>query len=660
MATFKCPVCESDVDESASKCPVCGLEFKPEAKKGAELADLEELEQLVEGAAPEEKTPEKGSEQSPESEEAVAEMESLISDGKTQLDNIDAVETIVDEELGEEKYAGDEAVCPVCYGTVSAFAERCEHCGAEFAPESRCGFCGEVVESDAIFCPACGHSLIEDESICPKCGEIVGISVNRCPRCNTEFAVDSFRCTNCGAAVTLKDVVCPNCGTMLKEGVKLKADIIAQPQITLPANATPVAVAAAPVAVSATPVPTETVIKIESVKIGSPLEREESLDVVAGASVSSGAVSQAAVTPAQAPQPVDRAMLAAFRQEMKIQRELYPFTAIVGQDDMKLALILNAIDPEIGGVLIQGQKGTGKSISVRGLAELLPEIEVISGCLYSCDPKDKEKWCWECKEKYGKGDVEIPVSVRPIKVVELPLNATEDRVVGTIDIEKILTQGLKAFEPGILAEGNRGILYIDEINLLDDYIVDVLLDAAAMGVVTVEREAVSVSYPGRFIIVGSMNPEEGALRPQLLDRIALQVKVKGVEDIFGRMEIVKRREEFNANPAAFREKYKSQQEEMRKKIERAREILRDVVITIEQLELIAKISLSFGVDGHRADIIIERTAKALAAWNGRLKVELDDILKAAEFALPHRMRKRPFEEEEFSVEKLRRVVEELM
>ncbi|MEM4294010.1 MAG: ATP-binding protein, partial [Thermoplasmata archaeon] len=329
-------------------------------------------------------------------------------------------------------------------------------------------------------------------------------------------------------------------------------------------------------------------------------------------------------------------------------------------EDMKLALILNAIDPDIGGVLIQGQKGTGKSISVRGLAELLPEIEVISGCLYSCDPKDKEKWCWECKEKYGKGDVEIPVSKRPIRVVELPLNATEDRVVGTIDIEKILTQGLKAFEPGILAEANRGILYIDEINLLDDYIVDVLLDAAAMGVVTVEREAVSVSYPGKFIIVGSMNPEEGALRPQLLDRIALQVKVKGVEDIYGRMEIVKRREEFNANPAAFREKYKAQQEELRKRIEKAREMLKDVTITMEQLELIAKISLSFGVDGHRADIIIERTAKALAAWNGRLKVELEDIIKAAEFALPHRMRKRPFEEEEFSVEKLRRVVEELM
>ncbi|MEM3396641.1 MAG: zinc ribbon domain-containing protein [Thermoplasmata archaeon] len=656
MATFKCPVCESDVDENALKCPVCGLEFKQEEKKDITgLAELEELEQLVEGEAPKEDvTP-------AESDEAVAEMESLISDEKAQIENIDAVESIVDEELGEEKYAGDEAVCPVCYGTVSAFAERCEHCGAEFAPESRCGFCGEIVESDAIFCPACGHSLIEDESICPKCGEIVGISETKCPRCGTEFATDSFRCTNCGTAVTLKDIVCPNCGTMLKEGVKLKAEIMAQPQITLPAGATPVAVAAAPVAVSATPVPTETVIKIESVKIGSPLEREEPMDVIsAGTPAATAAVSQAAQSaPAQAAQPVDRALLAAFKQEMKIQRELYPFTAIVGQEDMKLALILNAIDPEIGGVLIQGQKGTGKSISVRGLAELLPEIEVISGCLYSCDPKDKEKWCWECKEKYGKGDVEIPVSKRPIKVVELPLNATEDRVVGTIDIEKILTQGLKAFEPGILAEANRGILYIDEINLLDDYIVDVLLDAAAMGVVTVEREAVSVSYPGKFIIVGSMNPEEGALRPQLLDRIALQVKVKGVEDIFGRMEIVKRREEFNANPAAFREKYKSQQEELRKKIERAREILKDVSITIEQLELIAKISLSFGVDGHRADIIIERTAKALAAWNGRLKVELEDILKAAEFALPHRMRKRPFEEEEFSVEKLRRVVEEL-
>ncbi|MEM3567727.1 MAG: zinc ribbon domain-containing protein, partial [Thermoplasmata archaeon] len=585
MATFKCPVCESDVEESASKCPVCGLEFKPEEKKGEEaggIGELEELERLVEEGTPgEERSPGKEAGASSEGEDAVAEMESLISEEKEKIENIDAVESIVDEELGEEKYAGDEAVCPVCYGTVSAFAERCEHCGAEFAPESRCGFCGATVESDAIFCPECGHSLIEDESICPKCGEIVGISESKCPRCHTEFAVDAFRCTNCGTAVTVKDIVCPNCGTMLKEGVKLKAEIMAQPQITLPAGTTPVAVAA-PVAVSATPVPTETVIKIESVKIGSPIEREEPLDVVAGTPVASAAVTQAAPGVAQAPppQPYDRAMLTAFKQEMKIQRELFPFTAIVGQEDMKLALILNAIDPDIGGVLIQGQKGTGKSISVRGLAELLPEIEVISGCLYSCDPKDKETWCWDCKEKYGKGDVEIPVSKRPIRVVELPLNATEDRVVGTIDIEKILTQGLKAFEPGILAEANRGILYIDEINLLDDYIVDVLLDAAAMGVVTVEREAVSVSYPGKFIIVGSMNPEEGALRPQLLDRIALQVKVKGVEDIYGRMEIVKRREEFNANPAAFREKYKAQQEELRKRIEKAREMLKDVTITM--------------------------------------------------------------------------------
>ena len=657
MATFKCPVCETDVDENAPKCPVCGLEFKG-TPSSDELADISELEKLVEadsgvgGAEPATQTP-------PQQEEKalIEDMESLVGDETQNTGSVDAVENILDEELGEEKYAGEEAVCPVCYGTVSAFATKCEHCGAEFAEESRCGYCGAIVESDAIFCPECGHSLIEDESICPKCGEVVSISDEKCPRCGTEFAPDTFRCTNCGATVNVKDVVCPNCGAMLKEGVKLKAEIMAQPQVVLPANATPVAVAAP---VAATPVPTETVIKIESVKIGAPVEAEESIGAVSGGSSGGAVIARGAGVPGEGKESVDRSALASFKQEMKTQRELFPFTAIVGQEDMKLALILNSIDPDIGGVLIQGQKGTGKSISVRGLAELLPEIEVISGCLYSCDPRDKEKWCWECKEKYGKGNVEIPISKRPIKVVELPLNATEDRVVGTIDIEKILTQGLKAFEPGILAEANRGILYIDEINLLDDYIVDVLLDAAAMGVVTVEREAVSVSYPGKFIIVGSMNPEEGALRPQLLDRIALQVKVKGVEDIQGRMEIVKRREEFNQNPAAFREKYKAQQEELRKKIERARELLKDVNITPEQLELIAKISLSFGVDGHRADIIIERTAKALAAWNGRLNVEIEDIIKAAEFALPHRMRKRPFEEEEFSVEKLRRVVEELM
>jgi len=658
MATFKCPVCETDVDENAPKCPVCGLEFKG-TPASDELADISELEKLVETKTPEETPAGQDTKTKPQPEEKalIEDMESLVGDETQNTGSVDAVENILDEELGEEKYAGEEAVCPVCYGTVSAFATKCEHCGAEFAEESRCGYCGAIVESDAIFCPECGHSLIEDESICPKCGEVVSISDVKCPRCGTEFAPDTFRCTNCGATVNVKDVVCPNCGAMLKEGVKLKAEIMAQPQVVLPANATPVAVAAP---VAATPVPTETVIKIESVKIGAPVEAEESIGAVSGGSSGGAVIARGAEAPGGGKEGVDRSALASFKQEMKTQRELFPFTAIVGQDDMKLALILNSIDPDIGGVLIQGQKGTGKSISVRGLAELLPEIEVISGCLYSCDPRDKEKWCWECKEKYGKGNVEIPISKRPIKVVELPLNATEDRVVGTIDIEKILTQGLKAFEPGILAEANRGILYIDEINLLDDYIVDVLLDAAAMGVVTVEREAVSVSYPGKFIIVGSMNPEEGALRPQLLDRIALQVKVKGVEDIQGRMEIVKRREEFNQNPAAFREKYKAQQEELRKKIERARELLKDVNITPEQLELIAKISLSFGVDGHRADIIIERTAKALAAWNGRLNVEIEDIIKAAEFALPHRMRKRPFEEEEFSVEKLRRVVEELM
>ncbi|MGB9636620.1 MAG: zinc-ribbon domain-containing protein, partial [Thermoplasmata archaeon] len=326
MATFKCPVCETDVEENATKCPICGLEFKKGGEESA-LPQPEQSQEKLKAQLPDHTTT------TQVTAELIGEMEELIEDEKTDIKDIDAVESIVDEELGEEKYVGEEALCPVCYGTVSAFAEKCEHCGAEFAPESKCGFCGAIVESDAIFCPECGHSLIEDESICPKCGEIVGISEKFCPRCGTEFSTDVFKCTNCGTTVTIKDVVCPNCGAMLKEGVKLKAEVMAQPQIVLPPNATPVAVAAAPVA--ATPVPTETVIKIESVKIGSPIEQEENLGVVAG-SVSAGAAvahTPSGGVPTQEPTP-DRSALAAFKQEMKIQRELFPFTAIVGQEDM--------------------------------------------------------------------------------------------------------------------------------------------------------------------------------------------------------------------------------------------------------------------------------------------------------------------------------------
>lgn len=340
--------------------------------------------------------------------------------------------------------------------------------------------------------------------------------------------------------------------------------------------------------------------------------------------------------------------------ETRTRRTLYPFTAIVGQEQMKRALILNAINPNIGGVLIRGQKGTAKSTAVRGLAEVLPEIEVVSGCRFSCDPNDPDTFCWECRERYQKRD--LRVDKRPMRVVDLPVGATEDRVVGSLDIEKAVTEGLKAFEPGILADANRGILYVDEINLLDDYVVDALLDAAAMGVNTVEREGVSLSHPSSFIIVGSMNPEEGELRPQLLDRIALQVEVTGIPDLEQRVEVVRRGNRFKENPTKFREEYANEQENLRQRIIRAKQILPRVTTPAETLRTISRICIEFNTDGHRADIMIERTARTNAAYEARERVTDEDVIEAAEMVLPHRMRKRPFEEEEFSADHLRTIV----
>lgn len=338
----------------------------------------------------------------------------------------------------------------------------------------------------------------------------------------------------------------------------------------------------------------------------------------------------------------------------KAKRVLYPITAIVGQEQMKRALILNAINPSIGGVLIRGQKGTAKSTAVRGLAEVLPEIEVIEGCRFNCDPAAPDKFCWECEEKLKNNT--IGAIGRPVKVVDLPVGATEDRVVGSLDIEKAIKEGLQAFEPGILADANRAILYVDEINLLDDYVVDALLDAAAMGVNTVERESISISHASNFVIVGSMNPEEGELRPQLLDRIALQVEVEGIRDLEQRVEIVELRNSFNDNPLRFRDRFEDDQKRLRAKIERAQQLLPTVSTSQDNIRTIAKICLEFNVDGHRADIMIERTSRTNAAYEGRPTVTNDDIIEAAEMVLPHRMRKRPFEDEEFSVEQLRKIV----
>jgi magnesium chelatase subunit I len=341
--------------------------------------------------------------------------------------------------------------------------------------------------------------------------------------------------------------------------------------------------------------------------------------------------------------------------ERRVERVLFPFSAIVGQEVMKKALILNAINPEIGGVLVPGQKGTGKSVTVRALAEILPDIKVSRDCRYNCDPDDVENLCDECSARHKAGKLDF--YTRQTKVVDLPLNITEDRLVGSIDIEKVLSAGVKAFEPGLLAEVHRGILYVDEINLLDDYIVDILLDSAASGMVNVEREGISIVHPAKFIIIGSMNPEEGELRPQLLDRLALQVEITGITDISQRIEIVNHREDFTTSPVKFREKFEPQQKELRDRIKRAKEILPDVTTSPEILEHIARLCVDFNVDGHRADIIIERTARANAAYEGRLDVTRQDVEIAALMAFPHRMRLPPAEMEEFDLPMIKRVMD---
>lgn len=326
---------------------------------------------------------------------------------------------------------------------------------------------------------------------------------------------------------------------------------------------------------------------------------------------------------------------------MRVRRYVLPFTAIVGQEKMKKALILNAINPRIGGLLIRGEKGTGKSTAVRALADLLPEIEVVDGCPFNCNPRNPAEMCDICYEKYSKG-IQLPIVKRKVRVVDLPLSATIDRVIGSLDIKKALKEGLKALDPGILAEANRGILYIDEVNLLDDYIADTLLDAAASGVNVVEREGVSVAHPAKFILVGTMNPEEGELRPQLLDRFGLVVEVHAPRNWEERVEIVKTVEEFEADPQAFYKKHEKKLKELRERIIKTQEILPKVEMSESLIRKVAEVCAQLGVSD-RAEITIVRTAKTIAAFDGRTEVTEEDIKEAMEFALPHRMRKRPFE-----------------
>ena len=337
-------------------------------------------------------------------------------------------------------------------------------------------------------------------------------------------------------------------------------------------------------------------------------------------------------------------------------RPIYPFSALVGQKRLKRALILNAINPRIGGVLIRGEKGTAKSTAVRALARLLPHIAVVADCPYSCPPGQPSLMCDSCRERYESGE-DMPVIERPTRLVELPVAASEDRVVGSLDLEHALTEGQRRFEPGLLAQANRGLLYVDEVNLLDDHLVDVLLDAAAMGVNTVEREGISVSHPARFILVGTMNPEEGELRPQLLDRFGLVVEISGISDIGGRVAVIERRMSYEAGAEQFVSRWQHEEEQLAQRIIAARALLPLVQIIHKDMAAVAVLALELGVDGHRADLAILETARTHAAWSSRDSLSIEDIRLAAELALPHRMRRQPFTEVRLDEERMNAILE---
>lgn len=314
---------------------------------------------------------------------------------------------------------------------------------------------------------------------------------------------------------------------------------------------------------------------------------------------------------------------------------IFPFTAIVGQEHMKLSLILNAIDPRIGGVLVKGERGTAKSTAARALADLLPDQDAVSGCRFGCDPEDILHYCDQCRSLYEHAAP--PVCKRRTPFVNLPVSVTSDRLVGTIDFEKALADGKKHFEPGLFADVNRGILYVDEVNLLDDHIVDTLLDAAAMGINHVEREGISFSHPARFIIIGTMNPEEGELRPQLLDRFAHSVEIRGVMDPAERVEVIQRSIAFEQDPEGFCASFADQQKALADRILSAQKALKSISYTYFDLYSIAKLTSDFHLEGHRADIVILKTARAIAAFSGRTSISADDIAKASELAVPHRI-----------------------
>ena len=325
------------------------------------------------------------------------------------------------------------------------------------------------------------------------------------------------------------------------------------------------------------------------------------------------------------------------------KRRVFPFTAVIGQEEMKLALLLNVIDPRIGGVMIMGDRGTGKSTTIRALADLLPAIEVVKGDPYNSSPNDPDLQSQEVLEKIEEGN-NLELDNKQVPMIDLPLGATEDRLCGTIDIEKALSEGIKAFEPGLLAKANRGLLYVDEVNLLDDHLVDVLLDSAASGWNTVEREGVSVRHPARFVLIGSGNPEEGELRPQLLDRFGMSVEVKTVRDADLRVKVVDQRTSFDNDPEGFSNIMNEKQTELQKKVIAAQEKLNKVKIDDELRLNISAICGELDVDGLRGDIVTNRSAKAIAAFEGRDEVSDDDIARVITCSLRHRLRKDPLEQ----------------
>ena len=326
----------------------------------------------------------------------------------------------------------------------------------------------------------------------------------------------------------------------------------------------------------------------------------------------------------------------------KFETPVFPFTAIVGQEEMKLALQLNVIDPKIGGVMIMGDRGTGKSTTIRAIADLLPEIVVVKDDPFNSHPTDLDIMGNEVKQAIIKGE-KLENDFIKIPMIDLPLGATEDRVCGTIDIEKALTEGIKAFEPGLLAKANRGLLYVDEVNLLDDHLVDILLDSAASGWNTVEREGISIRHPARFVLVGSGNPEEGELRPQLLDRFGMHAEIRTVKDPTLRVKVVEERTSFDKDPELWIENYAEEQTKLRENIVAAQELLKTISIDYELRVKISEVCSKLDVDGLRGDIVTNRAAKAYAAYNGRNKVTVDDIGTIITLCLRHRLRKDPLE-----------------